>query len=495
MRDWPDRDALLSRLSVADARELLHARRRGHGPQAGGVRPRRRGRACPQAHVIDGRAAAFAAARGVHRRGHRHAASRRTRHDRDHDVRGIPRPLPGSGPRRVRPPGHRPRPRRGCHVWDVDGRRYLDLLGGIAVNALGHGHPALVAAVSKQVADARATSPTSSPRRPRSPSPSGCSTSAGAPAGSRVFFANSGTEAIEAAIKLARRTGRTGIVAAEGAFHGRTTGALALTHKAAYREPFEPLLPGVTHVPYGDAEALRSGGRPPAPRQSSSSRSRARAEWSRRRHGIPAGRPRDHDGGTERLLVIDEIQTGIGRTGQWFAFQDAGIVPDAITVAKGLGGGRADRRARHVGPPRSPRCCSPASTARRSAATRSPRRRPSPCWTPSSEQGLLAHAAATGDAPRRRCRPPLAHPLVSTVSRRAACCGPSSSASRSPRRRSRAWLATPGSSSTPLRREAIRLAPPLIITAEQIDTFVAALPALLDAAHAAYTARTTTETS
>ena len=145
----------------------------------------------------------------------------------------------------------------GAWVWDVDGRRYLDLVGGIAVNALGHNHPALVAAISKQAGQlvhvsnffTSATQVELAERLLRL---------AGAPDGSAVFFTNSGTEAIEAALKLARRTGRTGIVAAEGAFHGRTTGALALTHKPAYREPFEPLLPGVSHVPWGDAEALRA---------------------------------------------------------------------------------------------------------------------------------------------------------------------------------------------------------------------------------------------
>ena len=145
----------------------------------------------------------------------------------------------------------------GAWVWDVDGRRYLDLVGGIAVNALGHNHPALVAAVSKQAGQLVHVSNffTSVPQVELAER---LLTLAGAPDGSRVFFCNSGAEAVEAALKLARRTGRTGVVAAEGAFHGRTTGALALTHKPSYREPFEPLLPGVHHVPWGDVEALRA---------------------------------------------------------------------------------------------------------------------------------------------------------------------------------------------------------------------------------------------
>ncbi len=161
-----------------------------------------------------------------------------------------------------------------------------------------------------------------------------------------MFFTNSGTEAIEAALKLARRTGRTGIVAAEGAFHGRTTGALALTHKPAYREPFEPLLPGVLHVPWGDAEALRAA--------VTSDTSALVLEPIQGEAGVRPGDPAylqaarevTHEVGA--LLVLDEIQTGIGRTGTWFAFQQAGVVPDAMTLAKGLGGGVPDRSPRHL---------------------------------------------------------------------------------------------------------------------------------------------------
>ncbi len=138
----------------------------------------------------------------------------------------------------------------GCWVWDVDGNRYLDLVGGIAVNALGHNHPALVAAVSKQAGQLVHVSNffTSVPQVELAER---ILAVAGAPEGSSVFLCNSGTEAIEGAVKLARRTGRPGIVAAEGAFHGRSTGALALTHKKAYREPFEPLLPGREPRPVG----------------------------------------------------------------------------------------------------------------------------------------------------------------------------------------------------------------------------------------------------
>ena len=224
----------------------------------------------------------------------------------------------------------------GCWVTDVDGKRYLDLLSGIAVNALGHSHPALVQAVAKQAEQAIHISNffTSEPAILLAERVLAL---AAAPAGSGVFFANSGTEAIEAAIKLSRRTGRTRLVALEGSFHGRSTGALALTHKAAYREPFEPLIPDVVFVPPNDAAALSAAidGRTAAlfiePIQGEAGVRELSADYLRlarqltSRHGA--------------LLVLDEIQTGIGRTGRWFAHQGADIVPDAMTLAKGLAGG------------------------------------------------------------------------------------------------------------------------------------------------------------
>jgi acetylornithine/N-succinyldiaminopimelate aminotransferase len=224
----------------------------------------------------------------------------------------------------------------GAWVWDVDGRRYLDLVGGIAVNALGHNHPALVAAISRQAGRLVHVSNFFT-SRPQVELAERILHLAGAPDGSRVFFTNSGTEAVEAAVKLARRTGRPGIVAAEGAFHGRTTGALALTHKLAYREPFEPLLPGVVHVPWGDVDALRAavtadtGAVVLEPLQGEAGVVPAGPGFLR------AARAATTEAGA--LLVLDEVQTGIGRTGRWFAFQEAGVVPDAMTLAKGLGGG------------------------------------------------------------------------------------------------------------------------------------------------------------
>jgi len=231
----------------------------------------------------------------------------------------------------------------GPYVWDADGKRYLDLLGGIAVNALGHAHPTLTAAVAAQLGTLGHVSNFFA-----SPTQVALAETllriADAPAGSRVFLANSGTEANEAAIKLTRRHSegkRPRLIAMEHAFHGRSTGALALTHKAAYREPFEPLLPGVEFVPYGDAAALEAAMGPDVgavfiePIQGEAGVQipppgyLAAARETTTRHGA--------------LLVLDEVQSGMGRTGKWLAFQHrhigGGITPDVVTVAKGLGGG------------------------------------------------------------------------------------------------------------------------------------------------------------
>jgi acetylornithine/N-succinyldiaminopimelate aminotransferase len=224
----------------------------------------------------------------------------------------------------------------GCWVTDVDGKRYLDLLSGIAVNALGHGHPALVQAVAKQAESAIHVSNffTSEPAIALAERLLAVSA---APRGSGVFFANSGTDATEAAIKLSRRTGRTRIIALEGSFHGRSTGALALTHKAAYREPFEPLIPEVVFVPPNDAQALRAAVDDATsalflePVQGEAGVRELSADYLRLARELTTAHG--------ALLVVDEIQTGIGRTGDWFAHQASGIVPDAMTLAKGLGGG------------------------------------------------------------------------------------------------------------------------------------------------------------
>jgi acetylornithine aminotransferase len=230
----------------------------------------------------------------------------------------------------------------GCRVWDADGSEYIDFIAGIAVCALGHGHPAVVEAVTRQVKQLAHVS----------------NLYLNEPAvrlaerlvhllghDARVFFCNSGAEANETALKLTRRHGRDldpsgnrlEVVAAEGSFHGRTMGALSLTHAPAKREPFEPLPGGVRFVPYGDPEALRTA-----------VNERTAAVFLEPVLGesgvipppdgyLAAARQICTDTGT--LLVLDEVQSGIGRTGTWFGHEHDKVVPDVITLAKGLGGG------------------------------------------------------------------------------------------------------------------------------------------------------------
>ena len=228
----------------------------------------------------------------------------------------------------------------GAYVWDADGVRYLDLLAGIAVNSLGHAHPTLTAAISAQLGTLGHVSnffatPTQIALAER------LLQLAGADHGSRVFLTNSGTEANEAVVKMARRTGRPRILALEGAFHGRTMGALALTHKAAYREPFEPLPGGVEFLPFGDVDALEAAlGADVAALVVEPIQGEAGVR------PLPPGylaRARELTAACGALLVLDEVQTGMGRTGEWFAHQHphvgGGITPDVVTLAKGLGGG------------------------------------------------------------------------------------------------------------------------------------------------------------
>ncbi len=224
---------------------------------------------------------------------------------------------------------------KGAHVWDADGREYVDLLGGIAVNALGHAHPALVQAVTDQLGTlGHVSNFFTSEQQVRLAEKLLEVLDAGP---GKVFFANSGTEANEAAFKLTRRTGRTHVVAAQGGFHGRSMGALALTSKEAYRTPFEPLPGEVTFVPYGDADALAAA--------VTDETAAVLLEPIQGEAGVvipPAGylaAAREVATAHGALLWIDEVQTGIGRTGRWFAHQEAGITPDVVTVAKGLAGG------------------------------------------------------------------------------------------------------------------------------------------------------------
>ncbi|MEW2250276.1 acetylornithine transaminase [Streptomyces sp. NPDC058733] len=223
----------------------------------------------------------------------------------------------------------------GSTVWDADGRDYLDFVGGIATNALGHAHPAIVEAVSRQIGSLGHISnfflaePTVAlaERLLQLFGREG-----------RVFFCNSGAEANEAAFKIGRLTGRTHMVATTGGFHGRTMGALALTGQPAKQDPFRPLPGDVTHVPYGDAQALAAA--------VTEETALVVLEPIQGENGVvvpPAGylkAARAITAATGALLVLDEVQTGVGRTGDWFAYQaHEGVLPDVVTLAKQLGGG------------------------------------------------------------------------------------------------------------------------------------------------------------
>lgn len=222
----------------------------------------------------------------------------------------------------------------GAKVWDADGNEYLDLLAGIAVNALGHAHPAVVEAVAEQLSTLGHVSNlfASQPQVTLAEKLLSLLGHDG-----RVFFTNSGTEANEAAFKATRKTGRSTIIAAEGSFHGRTMGALALTSKQEYREPFEPLPGDVRWVPYGDAAALAAA--------MDDTVAAVILEPIQGEAGVVVP-PDDYLEQARQittahgaLLWLDEVQTGMGRTGSWFDHQSSGIVPDLVTLAKGLGGG------------------------------------------------------------------------------------------------------------------------------------------------------------
>ena len=222
----------------------------------------------------------------------------------------------------------------GIFLFDSSGRKYLDFLGGIATSLLGHAHPEIVSAVTKQISTLGHVSnlyahPTALQLAKKLTEMTG---------GGRVFFCNSGAEANEAAIKLSRLTGKRRIIATDGAFHGRTMGALSLTGQPNKRAPFEPLLPGITHVPFGDLiameEALALG-----------DVAMVIVEAIQGEAGVILPPPgyllalRELTTRYGALLACDEVQGGMGRTGKWFSYQHEGVVPDIVTVAKGLGGG------------------------------------------------------------------------------------------------------------------------------------------------------------
>ena len=359
---------------------------------------------------------------------------------------------------------------RGAEVWDAEGRRYLDLLGGIAVNALGHAHPAVVEAVTRQIATLGHTSNLYITEPPLALSERLLEL-LGAPG--RVLLCNSGAEANEAAFKIARRTGRRGVVAAENAFHGRTMGALALTGQAGKRAPFEPLVPGVTHVPYGDVAALDAAvGADTAAVVLEPIMGEAGAVTP------PAGylaAAREITAARGALLVLDEVQTGVGRTGSWFAHQAAGVVPDVVTLAKGLGGGLPIGACIGLGAAGdllepgqhgttfggNPVCAAAALAVLDTIAS----------------DGLLEHVSLVGKTIATGVEA-LGHPLVRGVDGAGLLLGivlgEPVSAPLAAAARDAGFLVN---NAAPDR---LRLAPPLVLTEEQAGEFLAALPGLLD---------------
>jgi acetylornithine aminotransferase len=360
----------------------------------------------------------------------------------------------------------------GATVWDDAGNPYVDLVAGIAVNALGHAHPAIVSAVSRQVATLGHTSNLVA-NEPSLRLAERLLALTGRDG--RVFFANSGAEANEAAFKMARRTGRPTVVAADGAFHGRTMGALALTGQPAKRAPFEPLPGGVSFVPYGDAAALTAavdgstaaavlepvlgeGGVVPAP-----------AGY------LEAAREVTRESGA--LLVLDEVQTGIGRTGAWFAHQAAGVEPDVLTLAKGLGGGLPVSACIAFGD---------------AAALLQPGQHgttfggnPVSCAAALAvldtieSDGLLERAESLGKALSAGITG-LGHPLVATVRGAGLMLGivltAPVAAEVETAAREHGFLVNA------VAPDVVRLVPPLVLTDAQADSFLGALPEVLDAA-------------
>jgi acetylornithine aminotransferase len=224
---------------------------------------------------------------------------------------------------------------KGIVVTDADGKSYLDFLGGIATSILGHAHPAIVKAVTKQVSTLSHVS--NFYAHPNAIALAEKLTKMTGDKNAKVFFCQSGAEANEAALKLSRRTGKVRVVAAQGAFHGRTMGALSLTGQPSKREPFLPLIKGVKHVPYGDIDAMRKAITKKTamviiePIMGEAGVIVPPTEYLQQLRELC-----DKNGS---LLVIDAVQTGMGRTGDWFGYEYSGITPDVITLAKGLGGG------------------------------------------------------------------------------------------------------------------------------------------------------------
>jgi acetylornithine aminotransferase len=363
----------------------------------------------------------------------------------------------------------------GCRVWDDAGRSYLDLVGGIAVSSLGHAHPAVIEAVATQIGALAHTSNLYGNLPSLELAERLVSLLDIGDTDAKVFFCNSGTEANEAALKIARRTGRPQIIATEQAFHGRTLGSLSITGQPAKRAPFEPLLPGVQFIPYGDIEALcnvvgeqtaavflepvlgEAGVIPPPDGYLAAAREICTAAGA--------------------LLVVDEVQSGMGRTGAWYASRAQGVLPDVITLAKGLAGGLPIGACIGIGEAASllqpgdhgstfggnPVACAGALAVLETL----------------ERDGILDSVNKVGEhlvAALQGIR----SPLVAGVRGQGLwlallLTGPVSGAIEAAAR-------SAGFLVNPVAPTAVRLVPPLVLSAQEADEFVAALPAILDVA-------------
>ncbi|MDZ4233229.1 MAG: acetylornithine transaminase [Dietzia sp.] len=360
----------------------------------------------------------------------------------------------------------------GATVTDADGKSYVDLLGGIAVNVLGHRHPAVIDAVTRQMNTLGHTSNLYA-TEPGVALAEALVGLLGAPA--RVFFCNSGTEANEVAFKITRLTGRTKLVAAQGAFHGRTMGSLALTGQPSKQAPFAPLPGDVTHVPYGDVGALAAA--------VDSDTAAVFLEPIMGEGGVvvpPAGylaAAREITAEHGALLVLDEVQTGVGRTGAFFAHQHDGITPDVVTLAKGLGGGLPIGACLAVGETAdlltpglhgstfggNPVCTAAALAVLGVLA----------------DEHLIERAEVLGKTISHRTEA-LGHPLVDRVRGRGLLLGIVLTAESAKHVETAAREA--GFLVNAAAPEIVRLAPPLVITDSEVDEFLAALPEILDRA-------------
>ncbi|MEO7126878.1 MAG: acetylornithine transaminase [Nakamurella sp.] len=365
----------------------------------------------------------------------------------------------------------------GAVVTDADGKQYLDLLGGIAVNALGYAHPAIVAAVSQQIARlGHVSNYFSDP--PILALAERLQTISGAGEAGRVLFTNSGTESNEAAFKIARLTGKPRIIATEMSFHGRTMGALAMTGQPSKREPFEPMPAGVEFVPYGDADALAA-----AIARDPGSVAAFICEPIQGEAGVrtpPDGylaavRRITSEAGA--LLILDEVQTGIGRTGAWFAHQRDGITPDVMTLAKGLGGGLPMGAVVTFGA--ASEIFTPGAHGSTFAGNPVCAAAALAVLDTIENERLLDHVDALGKHITHAIED-LNHPLVTEVRGRGLLIGVQLTAPVAAAANSAA--AEAGFLTNAAGADVLRLAPPLILTESQADSFISALPAILDSA-------------